>query len=130
MHRKQLLTVITATILLGVGIGSFVAGRNIINNAAPLPTTTPAPTSSATASTGIVYEGESGKTALELLKKNHTVTEDTSAMGTFVKAIDGKEAHDGQYWAFYLNGTYSVTPAAGYLTKSTDHIEWKYENTK
>lgn len=75
------------------------------------------------------YDGIDGKTALDLLKaKYQKVETQSSSVGDFVTAIDGKKADPAkEYWAFYLNGALASEGAGTYITKSTDKIEWRLE---
>ena len=76
----------------------------------------------------VSYQGEEGKTALELLRVNHQVeTEEFSGLGEFVTAINGIKAGDSHFWAFYVNGQQAQVGASQYETKNSDQIEWKLE---
>ncbi|MCL2173889.1 DUF4430 domain-containing protein [Candidatus Saccharibacteria bacterium] len=78
---------------------------------------------------GVSYDGQNDKTALELLKDNHLVeTKDFSGMGEFVTAIDGVAAEDGKnFWAFYVDGEMAMEGAGTYKTKDGEKIEWRLE---
>lgn len=130
MVRKNIFLFIIGAILFG-----GATGWGLVHNASQATqlAATPTPTVAATATPqdGVIsYNGEEGKNALELLKKNHTVTEENSTYGTFVKGIDGKVGDDKNYWAFYVNGAYASVGAASYTTKATDKLEWKFEAVK
>lgn len=78
--------------------------------------------------TSIIYPGEDGKTALEILKQKADVITQDSAYGEYVDSINGvKGGEDGKYWAFYVNREMAQVGAGEYQTKSTDRIEWKFE---
>ncbi len=70
------------------------------------------------------YQGEEGKSALELLKAKAEVTESQPG---FVESINGRKADSGkrEFWGFYVNGHPSEVGAGSYQTKAADVIEWK-----
>ena len=73
----------------------------------------------------IAYEGEEGKTALELLKSKARVRTSSTQMGEMVDEIDGVRSDNGLYLIYYINGAIANTGAGSYLTKTGDKIEWK-----
>jgi len=73
----------------------------------------------------IAYEGEDGKTALELLKARARVRTSTSQLGELVEEINGTGNGGGRYLIFYVNGVAAKTGAGNYVTKAGDKIEWK-----
>lgn len=74
------------------------------------------------------YQGEDGKTALEILKTKYQVqTKEFPGAGEFVESINGTQPTDQEFWAFYVNGQTSNVGASSYATKSSDKIEWKIE---
>ena len=80
------------------------------------------------ASSSIKYQGEEGKTALELLKTHAEVATKDSSYGTYVHSINGLAGGtDNKYWMFYINGTLAEMGADAYTTKAGDAIEWKFE---
>jgi hypothetical protein len=121
--KKQ--SVIIAVILAAVvGLGAWwyssnqaaPANQNItattsqnINTQASLPTT-------------ISYQGQDGKTALELVKASHEVIESNG----FVTGIDGRIGSSTAYWLYYINGQEATVGAQDYVTKSSDTIEWRF----
>lgn len=120
-HLSSILFVALGLSLIGAGCG--------LTTTTQIPTTTnvanvnsAATNTSATGS--ITYAGQDGKNALELLQQNHTV--DVSAQG-FVNAIDGRQAGDHQFWAFYVNGQQAAVGAKDYQSKNNDTIDWKLE---
>lgn len=75
----------------------------------------------------ISYQGKEGVDALTLLKeKAEVVTEDFEGK-PMVKSINGVEANEQNFWAFYVNGEMSMVGAAEYKTKDSDQIEWRYQ---
>jgi hypothetical protein len=78
--------------------------------------------------TVITYQGEEGKTALELLKERAEVTTQTSSFGEYVESINGiKGGTDNKYWIFYINGDAATVGAGEYQTQNDEVIEWRFE---
>src|SRR5690606_2087024 len=76
----------------------------------------------------VKYDGQEGKTALELLKENADVVTETASFGEFVDSINGVKGGDGgKYWIFYVNGEVAQVGAGEYKTKDGDKIEWRFE---
>ena len=74
------------------------------------------------------YQGQSGKTALALLKAKADVKTKDSAYGPYVDSINGVAGGtDGKYWAFYVNGQLAQVGADAYTTQNGDNVEWKLE---
>jgi uncharacterized protein YgiM (DUF1202 family) len=73
----------------------------------------------------IAYEGEDGKTALEILKARARVRTSTGQMGELVEEINGVNNGNGYYLIYYVNGAKANVGAGNYITKSGDKIEWK-----
>ena len=98
-------------------------------NAKPTPTATPASSPPAVSPREerlvIAYEGENGKTALELLKAHARVRTATSQLGELVEEINGVANANGYYLLYFVNGAMVKTGAAQYGTKKSDKIEWK-----
>ena len=74
----------------------------------------------------IVYDGQNGKTALDILKTSHEVTSEDSSIGAFVTKIDDFENKDDKYWMFYVNGDLATLGADQFQTKDGQKIEWRY----
>jgi hypothetical protein len=87
--------------------------------------TTASSTQAQTERTVIAYEGEDGKTALEILKARARVRTSTSQMGELVEEINGVNNGNGYYLIYYVNGTMAKVGAGNYITKTGDKIEWK-----
>jgi len=79
----------------------------------------------------VSYEGQSGKTAMEVLQSLAKVKTERSSFGEFVTEINGIEA-DGiqQLWAFYVDGELANGDAQTYKTNDSEHIEWRIENVE
>ena len=80
----------------------------------------------------VKYEGETGRTALEILREKYNIeTKEFSGIGEYVVAIDGKKEDTGKnFWAFYINGQQAQVGAAQYQTKTGEMIEWRLEEIK
>lgn len=119
--RLELFIIITAVAVAGVGYAltrapksTQIAGNNQSVQQA--------------SSSSVVYDGQDGRNALDLLKVfNRVETKDTS-FGPQVVGINGlipdEKTH---YWAFYVNGSLAQVGADQYVTKNGDKIEWKVE---
>lgn len=117
-------TIITIVIVgLVVGLGYMVFGNQATNKST---TTT---VLSAEAKINISYDGQDGKTALELLKTSgKNVETNKSSAGEYVTKIDGQPVADAKkYWMFYINGQAATVGADQYKTKTGEKIEWKLE---
>lgn len=87
-----------------------------------------APAGQQTNFTYLRYQGQAGKTALELLQSEADVITKDSSYGPYVDSINGvKGGTDGKYWAFYVNGSLAQQGADAYTTEAGDNIEWKFE---
>ncbi len=72
-----------------------------------------------------VKEGES---ALDVLKRTHTVELKHYDFGDVADSIDGTVGgKDGRYWIFYVNGKMSQLGAGEYKVLPEDKIIWKYQ---
>ncbi len=79
----------------------------------------------------IKYEGEEGRTALEILKEKYQVqTKSFSGVGEYVESINSVKPDNKHFWAFYVNGKFSNLGAGDYKTKNGDQVEWKLEEIK
>lgn len=75
----------------------------------------------------ISYQGEDGKTALELLKSQAEVQTKSTAYGEMVTAVNGSDGGGSKYWLFYVDGQEAPEGAATYVTKTGQTIEWKLQ---
>jgi len=77
----------------------------------------------------VSYEGQAGKTALEILQNGADVTTESSSFGDFVTGINGLNSDSSKnYWSFYVNGAYAVEGAGTYKTTDGEKIEWRLED--
>lgn len=77
--------------------------------------------------TTILYAGQDGRTALQLLEVNHKVVVEFDGS---VSSIDGITPDDKQVWSMYINGELSQELPGVYVTKSSDSIKWQIEEIK
>jgi hypothetical protein len=73
----------------------------------------------------IAFDGEDGKTALEILKARARVRTSTGQLGELVEEINGVNNGNGYYLIYYINGVKAKVGAGSYITKNGDKIEWK-----
>ena len=76
----------------------------------------------------ILYEGEEGKTVLELLE---TTAESVATKGqgeellvTTINSIEG--GREGRYWLYYVNGEAGLISASRMNTVEGDSVEWLF----
>lgn len=76
------------------------------------------------------YEGEDGKTALELLQEK---ADEVGVIGlganSYVTSINGVGAQESknEFWALYVDGTPAQTGSGSLVTKAGQTIEWSLE---
>jgi len=75
----------------------------------------------------VAYDGQDGKTALDLLKETHKVQTQESSMGLFVSSIDDTENQSDTFWMLYVDGKYASVGADQLKTKTGEKIEWRFE---
>lgn len=123
--KKGLLPII-AVIIVVIGLGVYGTTRR----AEPTPVQSESPISSSptvSPATTVFYDGENGKTALELLQTKYRVEVQDSSYGAFVTSINGLKNTDKKFWLFYVNGTAASEGAGTYETKNSQQIEWRYQ---
>lgn len=124
---KRTLLIIAALAVLGAG------GYGAVTYLNDKPADQPAATQSEQSQPAkeFSYQGEDGKTALELLQAKANATTNGEGANAFVTAINGYQADSSkEFWAFYVNGEQAQVGAGSYTTKSTDQITWKVEAFK
>jgi hypothetical protein len=132
-YFKKLETILIAFIILILGLAYGVLSGSKAN--APTTDTNiqteQEQSQQVPATSSVRYEGQDGRTAMDLLKSNYRVeTQSFGDMGDFVTSIDGVEPDSSHFWAFYLNGAQAQVGAGAYVTKSSDQIEWKLEEIR
>lgn len=118
--QKTIITLIIVALIIGLGYTVFGGSANKSTATTILP---------ADAKINISYDGQDGKTALELLKTSgKNVETNKSSAGEYVTKIDGQPVADAKkYWMFYVNGQQPPVGADQYKTKTGEKIEWKLE---
>lgn len=86
----------------------------------------PAVVSTQAATHYLTYQGDNGKTVLDLLKQHAHVVVKNSSFGPLVDSINDVQG-GGKYWMFYVNGKQASVGAGAYVTKNWEKIEWKFE---
>jgi len=71
------------------------------------------------------YQGQEGKTALELLESTAQTVKSGEGENAYITSINGVAADSTkEYWAFSINGEASMVGVGSYITKSSDVIKW------
>jgi hypothetical protein len=78
----------------------------------------------------VVYYGENGKNAFDLLEAFTKVEYKQYSFGVFVESINGVKPDDKHFWKLYYNGQEAQVGASQLQTKDGDAIEWKIEEIK
>lgn len=135
LSKNTIVSVISALLLFGVGIGAGVltqisidANNNTDTTVIKEPQITMTNGSNSVSKIGFEfsYKGEDGKTALELLQKVATIKMSGAGESAFVTTISNVAANSkNEYWQLFVNGKSSMIGAGSYTTKSTDALTWK-----
>lgn len=125
-NKKLLVGGITAAL----GLLALVVGLLLGIQSFSTPSTPPIQLKAAQEEIGpseLSYEGENGKTALQLLEQQGIVEKNSTGM---VININNRKADDKkkEYWAFYINGQKAEVGPAEYQTQDSDTIRWKIEH--
>ncbi len=121
LYRQIVTVVILLLVLVGLGAAS---GKIAVKKPAATTTTQ----TSTTKPQAISYQGEDGKTVLELLQRNHRVETKDSSFGTFVTAVDGVSQTDNSFWLYYVDGKAGEAAADKTTTQNNQTVEWRYES--
>lgn len=122
----RLILFLAFVLFIGVGTGLSIWSYNNDKEADKNPAVKSS-AFSAKLTTYVTYQGEEGKTALELLKKHAKTETETSSLGDYVVSINGNDGGGTKYWLYYVNGQQANIGAGAYITKNNDNIEWKLE---
>lgn len=128
--KKQTIiyAVISAVVLCGAIAGGFYL-YDQSNNSKKSDTVKTENTSKQelTGNETVSYQGEEGKTALELLQQNATVVTSGEGVNAFVTTINDRlaDSSKNEFWEFKINGTAATVGAGSYVTKDTDTITWQ-----
>lgn len=138
MEKTKLkIVALAAGLMVVIGGGSLYIANHNTNKTTNTP---PAATQSSQSAAKLMisnsgktasYEGQTGKTALEVLKSLGDVTTKQSSYGEFVTGISGVQA-DGtkQFWAFYVNGKLASEGAGTYKSTNGEKLEWRVEDVQ
>ena len=129
-NRSAIVTFII--ILVGVGMiltysSIFKLGGNIANTPPRQPQ---AVTPNTIQANSYTYQGEEGKTALQILKEKFSVETKSTNYGEMVISINNKKADNQHFWAFKINGKMATQGAENYQTKPNDKITWELTEIK
>ena len=133
MNKRIVYGLIALLVVIGaVYVGGQYLYENNQNNtsqqADPTPTPTPTPAETEQSEPQeVVYQGEEGKTALELLQQNADVEMSGEGEMAFVTSINGYTAKSDEFWSFLVNGQMAEVGAGTYVTTNNDEITWKIE---
>lgn len=124
MKRQTILLVLFVVVaVLGLGWLSWWMGWiTMPKKSTPVSVGTPASTAPAELPSAISYQGQDGKSVLELLKVDHQVIEG----GGLILAIDDRVSTDNAGWKFTVNGQSVDQGANEYLTSSTETVSWTF----
>lgn len=124
--KSKILITFAVLVILAVPIAIWQTTSNTKPNIPQTAKVTPV--KQAEPSTQISYQGEDGKTALELLKTHADVktTKDPS-LGEYVTSVNGNDGGGKKYWLYFVDGKEAAEGAGTYVTKSSETIEWKLQ---
>ncbi len=123
MSRATIQTsVIAAVVIAALGFGSWAYVANSPSHKVSAITNAQHQTSQ------LSYHGQSGQTALALLKQHANVQTKHYSFGDMVTNIDGTPGTGPKYWTLYVNGKQSQVGASAYVTKNTDTVTWKLQS--
>lgn len=125
-QKSKTLVVLGALVVIGATlIGVSVANDNANRTAQTAQTTQ---TQQKKQDDLISYQGQEGKTALDILKSSYNVeTKTYDGIGEMVTSINGVAPDEKHFWAFYVNGQQAQVGAGQYTTKQGDKISWKLD---
>jgi hypothetical protein len=121
--RNIVATLIAVVILALLGWGSSELAKRTPRSNGTTPTTSTTKSNVAP----VAYDGQEGKTVLELLQAGHTVKTVDSSYGTYVQSIDGVSSSDNSAWLYYVNNQPGLDAADKTTTHDGEKIEWRYE---
>lgn len=115
--RQILSVVVILLVLIGLGAGSSYLAEN-----------SPKASTVRKSVDTISYQGQDGKSVLDILKETHQVETVDTDFGVFVKTIDGVTQTDNSVWLYYINGEPGIEGANAAKTTNGQTIEWRYES--
>ncbi|SDY30004.1 protein of unknown function [Evansella caseinilytica] len=72
------------------------------------------------------YPYQSGQTAYDVLDSMASILDTDGQYGKFITTINGVEADDPYFWAFYVNGIEAQVGVDGYTVQDGDRLVFKY----
>ncbi len=75
----------------------------------------------------VVYYGEDGRTAFEILQQLTGIEFQQFDFGVMVNSINGVRPDENHFWKLFYNGQESQVGAGDLQTRNGDVIEWKLE---
>ena len=121
--NQKIICAIVALLALAGIVTTAILINNNSNNSTPDPVAT-CPIEDVEGALTVVYDGVVGETALVTLQGLCEVKTQSSSYGDFVTTIDGTDAGDTHYWAFYINDAYATEGAGTYKAKTGDKVKW------
>jgi len=123
MSRAAILktNILAVAVIAALGFGSWAYIANQPNHKVSIITNAQHQT------TQLSYHGQTGQTALALLKTHAAILTKHYSFGDMVTTIDGTKGTGPRYWTFYVNGKQAQVGAGTYITKNTDMLSWKLQ---
>lgn len=126
--KKSNIIILVVVLLAALGVGGYYAWDRW-GTTEPATETTQTETTQTTENEPaetITYQGETGKTALELLQATAEVEMTGEGEMAFVTSINGVKAEDGKnFWAFLVDGEMAQVGAGSYATADGETITWE-----
>jgi len=125
-QNQKIITAVAALLaVIGIVVMAFVIGNNPDRNNPndTNPDIVTCPIKEVNDATTVTYDGVAGETALATLQGLCKVDLHPTYDG-FVTGIDGREADDAHFWAFYINNEFATEGAGDYKAKEGDEIKW------
>lgn len=72
----------------------------------------------------IELAGVDSSSVFELTRADYIVIYESSRLGVFVKAIDGKHIGNNHFWLYTVNDTARNVAADKYITRDGDVVKW------
>ena len=74
----------------------------------------------------LVMSSEDSVSVLDLLRRHHEADIRSSALGSFVTAIDSIENGGGAFWVYSVNADLPQTAADNYMVGPKDTVRWHF----
>jgi hypothetical protein len=73
-----------------------------------------------------VFQGIDGRSAFDLLRKEHEVDFIPSEAGVFVNVVDSLEVNSKYGWMYSVNDTMGKIASDRFITSDSDIVKWHY----